>query len=252
MASFLTTIIRPSYSFLPSRLPNRRCMVTMKKDEVRPSLDDVERISWGLAARKRGTGSRAVPHRLNAVERVEWEFAKKRRYLLLRGTGWRKERGDSPLANVYRLYCDSNSVPCITVERGLGIDVEDVVTIDFSTLRTRNISDLVVLCANEAKKSDLFPSLKVMDDRSDLTSLGWEYDDSSFENNAIWRLPAITLQCCFKDRGEARRYAEFIAASIANGKLYETYTEDDPSEDISGNLLYLAHPIPVIRQPKLE
>jgi len=39
---------------------------------IRPSIDDVERISKGLAAKRRGTGSRAVPHRLNEAERKEW------------------------------------------------------------------------------------------------------------------------------------------------------------------------------------
>ena len=39
---------------------------------IRPSLDDVERISKGQAAKRRGTGSRAVPHRLNEMERKEW------------------------------------------------------------------------------------------------------------------------------------------------------------------------------------
>lgn len=35
----------------------------------RPSLDDVERLSMGQAAKKRGTGSRRVCHRLNESER---------------------------------------------------------------------------------------------------------------------------------------------------------------------------------------
>jgi hypothetical protein len=35
----------------------------------RPSLDDIERISKGLAATKRGVGSRMVPHRLNNAGR---------------------------------------------------------------------------------------------------------------------------------------------------------------------------------------
>lgn len=35
----------------------------------RPSLDDVERLSMGQAAKKRGTGSRRVCHRLNEFER---------------------------------------------------------------------------------------------------------------------------------------------------------------------------------------
>lgn len=74
---------------------------------VRPSLDDVERISRGDAAKRRGTGSRMVPHRLNQSERKEWVLAKKRRFLLLRGSGYRKERGASPLANIYRQFCDA-------------------------------------------------------------------------------------------------------------------------------------------------
>ena len=86
---------------------------------VRPSLDDVERISRGQAAKRRGTGSRAVPHRLNEMERKEWEVAKKRRYLALRGTGWRKERGDSPLANIYRQLCDALAIPSISLQRGV-------------------------------------------------------------------------------------------------------------------------------------
>lgn len=35
---------------------------------ARPTLDDVERISYGQGAKKRGTGSRQVPHRLNGDE----------------------------------------------------------------------------------------------------------------------------------------------------------------------------------------
>ena len=85
---------------------------------IRPSTDDVERISKGLAAKRRGTGSRSVPHRLNSEERIEWEIAKKKKFLVLRGTGWRKERGDSPLANIYRQYCDATEIPCISVQRG--------------------------------------------------------------------------------------------------------------------------------------
>lgn len=40
-----------------------------KSNSGRPSLDDVERLSRGQAAKKRGTGSRGVCHRLNESER---------------------------------------------------------------------------------------------------------------------------------------------------------------------------------------
>eukprot|EP00956_Cyclotella_meneghiniana_P010234 scaffold14139_cov74-Cyclotella_meneghiniana.AAC.6 len=43
----------------------------MKQKVFRPTLDDVERLSLGKGARKRGTGSRHIPHRLNQDERQE-------------------------------------------------------------------------------------------------------------------------------------------------------------------------------------
>ena len=53
--------------------------VTCKKDACsRPSLDDVERISKGNPAKARGTGSRRIPHRLNAAERQQYEIAKQK------------------------------------------------------------------------------------------------------------------------------------------------------------------------------
>ena len=103
-------LVSPMLCHLPQKIPTHK--------SIRPSIDDVERISKGLAAKRRGTGSRAVPHRLNAEERIEWEIAKKKKYLVLSGSGWRKERGDSPLANIYRQYCDAVDIPCISVRRG--------------------------------------------------------------------------------------------------------------------------------------
>jgi hypothetical protein len=100
----------------------------------RPSLDDVQRISEGKAARTRGWGSRQVPHRLNQEERSLYDRAKERGFLTLRGTGYRKERKGSPCANIWRQLSDAKARPCILVEQGpLG---DDVVTLDLSTLRT--------------------------------------------------------------------------------------------------------------------
>ena len=42
----------------------------------RPDISDVERLSRGLSARHRGTGSRRIPHRLNQEERLLYELAK--------------------------------------------------------------------------------------------------------------------------------------------------------------------------------
>lgn len=185
-------------------------------DVIRPSIDDVEKISFGQAAKKRGTGSRAVPHRLNADERKEWDFAKKKRYIVLRGSGWRKERGDSPLANVYRLFCDAITIPAISVKRGQGVDVLDEVLIDFSTLREKDISQLVEQCKI---LSTQFTSCTSTEDCSDLTILGWKDNiEEVYETYAIWRIPSLHLSLKFNDRNDAKLFAAEIAQKIAGGE----------------------------------
>lgn len=44
----------------------------------RPEMDDVDRLSKGGAAKRRGTGSFHIPHRLNSDERPVYEAAKKK------------------------------------------------------------------------------------------------------------------------------------------------------------------------------
>ncbi|CAM9939492.1 unnamed protein product [Ectocarpus sp. 13 AM-2016] len=113
-----------------------------KSDRGRPSLDDVERLSRGQAAKKRGTGSRGVCHRLNESERKAYDLAKKQGYVVLRGTGYRRERKGSPLQNIFRQFCDAKAIPCTSVLTGQGPDAVDEVEIDFSPLRTsRDVMD---------------------------------------------------------------------------------------------------------------
>ncbi len=75
---------------------------TPEMDCWRPTLDDVDRISWGKPAKKKSTGSRGVPHRLNEDERKLYDFARQKGFLEVPGSGWRKERRGAPLLNTYR------------------------------------------------------------------------------------------------------------------------------------------------------
>jgi len=101
-------------------------------------VDDVERISRGQGARQRGTGSRLVPHRLNRDERVSFDIAKKLCFLQTRGTGYRKERKDSPLNNTFRQWCDAKRRPWIAVQKGSGSESDpEIVLVDFSPLRRK-------------------------------------------------------------------------------------------------------------------
>lgn len=190
-----------------------RAAFSLFASSVRPSLDDVERISRGDAARRRGTGSRAVPHRLNEMERAQWDLAKRKRFLVLRGSGWRKERGDSPLANIYRQFCDALEIPSISVCQGLGSGsaIEDQVVVDFSPLRRADIADLAQQCLAEAREPR-YPSVLGVEDG---TSVDVQGLDEHFRSDAIWRVPVLALVVRFADRAESKLYAETLALRMA-------------------------------------
>jgi len=209
-------------------------LMSRKISKVRPSIDDVERISRGQAASKRGVGSRAVPHRLNELERREWVLAKERRYLLVRGTGWRHERGDSPLANIYRNYCDAIGIPCISVFRSILLSgastnssdcllnkpdpatIVDKVIIDFSPLRTTEVENIAKECITHSSQ---YSSRLGIDDSSDVSKLGWSNIDMAelMNNEAIWKIPVFCVSAVFSSRAESKAFAE----SIANKYCYD-------------------------------
>ena len=195
-----------------------RAISKAMRHAIRPSLDDVERISRGQAAKKRGVGSRGVPHRLNQAERKEWDLAKQRKYLMLRGTGWRKERKGSPLANIYRNYCDAVGIPSINVLRSLGISndqsVQDQVVIDFSPLRVKNVSESVEFCRSKAHQ---FDSLVQVEDESDINALGWNTEEieAAMHERAIWQIPVYSITATFSDRKASKAYAESVAEKLA-------------------------------------
>lgn len=68
---YLSRLTRNAGSHMPMKRNQHRLGAKKGKGSSagRPTLDDVERLSRGQAAKKRGTGSRAVCHRLNESER---------------------------------------------------------------------------------------------------------------------------------------------------------------------------------------
>jgi len=107
----------------------------------RPTIQDVERISWGKPAKKKGTGSRGVPHRLNEDERFLFDQARKKGFLEVGGSGWRSQRRDAPLINSYRSLCDARGQACITLHKGnTGMDE---LVVDLSPLRLPETFELL-------------------------------------------------------------------------------------------------------------
>lgn len=100
----------------------------------RPTIDDVDRISWGRPAKKKGTGSRGTPHRLNDEERAIYDRARQKGFVEIAGSGWRKQRSAAPLVNTYRSWCDANGHPAIYIHKAN--DGNDELVVDLSPLRT--------------------------------------------------------------------------------------------------------------------
>ena len=107
--------------------------------KLRPSKDDVDRISWGKPSKKKGVGSRGTPHRLNEAERAEYDRAKARGYVEVAGSAWRKERRDAPLLNTWRNWCDAVALPSISVQKGTDVDL---VVVDLSPLRRPDVLEV--------------------------------------------------------------------------------------------------------------
>lgn len=113
-------------------------------DEVkvqRISKDDVERLSRGQPSKRRGYGSRNVPHRLNDDERQELDRAARKGYLTLIGGGNRRTRKGSPLKNIHRQWCDARDCPQILLYKAVGGKAIDEVVIDLSPLRLHGLFD---------------------------------------------------------------------------------------------------------------
>ncbi|KAL3810074.1 hypothetical protein ACHAXA_011807 [Cyclostephanos tholiformis] len=111
-----------------------------RRDCIRPDVRDVERISWGMPAKRRGTGSRGVPHRLNDDERDTFDRARRDGYLQVTGSGYRSQRRDAPLLNTYRNLMDARGRPMVVLHKlGPGnIDDDrrhDRLVVDLSPLR---------------------------------------------------------------------------------------------------------------------
>ena len=191
------------------------CILQPAQNCWRPSLDDVDRISYGKPAKKKGTGSRGVPHRLNADERKLYDFARAKGFVDVAGTGWRKQRADAPLVNTYRSWCDARAVPAIFLHKGnQGIDE---VIVDLSPLRNPStFADTASFCFQEAADGThealnwiIEPSHQV--DRK----VGLQVGDlvEAYANDPIYRIPMYVVSW-ERPRNEAKALAKVLAIRL--------------------------------------
>ncbi len=186
----------------------------------------------GQRASKRGVGSRGVPHRLNEMERKAFNIAKKKGYVSLRGTGWRSQRGDSPLYNLYRLYCDASNQPMVSLQRGVSSEqrnsdndektthsLHDKVTIDLSPLRRIDVQAEIEIIHKIMMQNDIAAHIlshsNAVDD-TEGTQSDIEVVETSLQRDAIWQCIPQTLEICFlsEDRVHAKDFASRLVATL--------------------------------------
>jgi hypothetical protein len=205
----------------------------------RISRDDVERLSRGQPSKNKGYGSRNVPHRLNEEERQEMERAAKKGFVTLAGTGYRRGRKGSPLANIHRQWCDAREKPQIVLCKASGGRPLDNVIVDLSPLRINGLFDdpadvedfLVkwkaeILVAADKSGMELNPdyvqdntlefSNNINDDHVDAeeetrTEYTAVVDTDAWATKPIWRLPVVSMGVFEGERSKAKEMARELA-----------------------------------------
>ena len=167
-------------------------------------MRDVEKISFGMPAKKKRTGSRGIPHRLNEDERRSFDQARRKGFLEVAGSAWRKERSDAPLLNTYRSLSDARGKPMIVLHKlspsSSGEHVDRLV-VDLSPLRLPEEFEKLEMELNKRilsefdVKSTTAAADKEEKEDTDKTILeidGSDEDDG-YENRPIYQLPGYEV-----------------------------------------------------------
>ncbi|GKY93683.1 hypothetical protein MPSEU_000335500 [Mayamaea pseudoterrestris] len=207
----------------------------------RISRDDVERLSRGQPSKRKGYGSRNVPHRLNDEERSEFDRAARKGFLTVNGpTGIRRTRKGSPLVNIHRQWCDARAKPQIVLYKASNGQTLDILEVDFSPLR---LHALTTNAAGEFMvqwKADMFTAATMTgmdvtldeevfidapiecseEEADDECSAGYmvvvdQDNPVAWATRPIWKLPVVSLGTFEGPRSSAKQMAKEL------GKLWE-------------------------------
>mmetsp|Transcript_28205 Transcript_28205/g.47933 ORF Transcript_28205/g.47933 Transcript_28205/m.47933 type:complete len:290 (+) Transcript_28205:122-991(+) len=176
-----------------------------RQDCWRPDVRDVEKISWGMPAKKKRTGSRGVPHRLNEEERRQFDQARRKGFLEVTGSSWRSQRRDAPLLNSYRSLMDARGRPVIVLHKlspnaSGGVDNGDRLVVDLSPLRLpdefekleRELKDRILAefdVESVTDESDEVDTVEMDDDTESLLDNNTDDDgENDWETRPIYQL----------------------------------------------------------------
>lgn len=193
-----------------------------KMEGWRPTVNDVERISWGKPAKKKGTGSRGIPHRLNEEERFLFDQARRKGFLEVTGSGWRSQRREAPLLNSYRSLCDAKGQANVVVHKGN--DGIDELVVDLSPLRNPGSFQAVAkACLEKIENGEVVVQeneCDAQDETDDVDSTEESAESSPWETRPIYQLPPFCIAWQLP-RAEAKATGKQMAAifDTAEGKV---------------------------------
>lgn len=196
----------------PGRTPAaRRTPPAAAARPGRPSAGDAARLARGDAARTRGTGSRAVPHRLDAAEAAAFARARAAGFLTVRGSGVRRARKGSPLANAWRMACDARAAPAVVLRLREG--GRDEVVVDAAPLRGEGGVDVRARLRAAGEAAGAAGVVGVEEEGWALLEPGAELggEPVRWADDPTWRLPDVTITWTCESRPAAKALAAALA-----------------------------------------
>lgn len=152
-----------------------------------------------------------------------YDFARRKGFVEIAGSGWRKQRSDAPLVNTYRSWCDARGVPAIYVFKGSG--EADEVLADLSPLRTPlQFEAAAAFCLESAADGAIEFSGGMQGEASDEEESaapppqsGEMFElaqlEDAYRNEPIYRVPMYAI-AWLRPRGEAKQLAKQLAERL--------------------------------------
>lgn len=224
---------------VPEKLVNFLCGEAKKTRDgnvnslrrARGSQDDTIMKKSSKKKRKRD-----APSKLNDVESRAMERASRKGYVTLAGTGFRRGRRASPLANAHRDWCDLREKPQIILCKATGGRPLDNVIVDLSPLRlhgeikdSKALDDVMMKWKTEILIEAGKAGMELRDDYVEdntvdiadndffgedesQTELIIKMEDfQSWLSEPIWKLPCVSLGVFEGQRSHAKAMANSLA-----------------------------------------
>lgn len=216
-------VMNGSLLFVGACVARQVTTVAMRKSTCRPTIDDVARISQGRAAKQRGTGSRAVPHRLNEEERTHYNLAIERGYLTLgSNVGYRRERKGSPLFNTWRMWNDARAKPAVMlVKRGHARPMDEL-WVDVSTMREDLQKFAPSVQSLAAMLDQQINAVSIIENEGQFSlEHATQLCDSDADILPTWRISEVWIKYRFEGRSDAKKAARLIADYVGSSEVVE-------------------------------